>query len=106
MAKDGKQKLDHAVDDLEHEVPGKARRFIEWARSDQARWVRIPLALLLIAVGIFLPYMPVVGVEDIAIGLLLLSYDIPFLRKPMAAFMEWLIGLWRRLHGKAPHRRK
>jgi hypothetical protein len=96
MAKDGKQKLDHAVDDLEREVPGKAKRFIEWARTDRARWVRIPLALTLIAVGIFLPYMPVVGVEDIPVGLLLLSYDIPFLRKPMAAFIEWLIGIWRR----------
>jgi hypothetical protein len=41
--------------------------------------------------------MPVVGIEDVPIGLLLLSYDIPFLRKPMAAFIEWLISLWRRL---------
>ena len=97
MAKDGKKQLDHAVKDLEREVPGKAKRFIEWARSDRARWVRIPLALLLIAVGIFLPYMPVVGVEDVVIGLLLLSYDVPFLRKPMAAFIEWLLGLWRRI---------
>lgn len=100
MAKDGKQKLDHAVDDLEHEVPGKAKRFIEWARSDRARWVRIPIALVLIAVGILLPYMPIVGVEDIVIGLLLLSYDIPFLRKPMAALIEWLIGLWRRFKAR------
>ena len=91
MATDGKQKLDHAVDNLEREVPGKARRFIEWVRSDRARWVRIPLALVLIAVGIFLPYLPILGVEDIVIGLLLLSYDVPFLRKPMAATMEWLI---------------
>jgi hypothetical protein len=97
MASDGKKKLDHAVDDLEHEVPGKAKRFIEWARSDRARWVRIPLALVLIAVGIFLPYLPILGVEDIVIGLLLLSYDIPFLRKPMAACIEWLIKLWRRI---------
>ncbi|WP_342113970.1 hypothetical protein [Pseudoduganella sp. OTU4001] len=98
MAKDGKQKLDHAVDDLEREIPsGKIRRFIEWIRSDKARWVRIPVALLLIGVGIFLPYMPIVGVEDIVLGLLLLSYDIPFLRKPMAAMVEWLIKLWRRI---------
>jgi len=97
MAKDSKQQLDNAVRDLEREVPGKAQRMIEWARSDSARLVRIPVALLLIAVGIFVPYLPVVGVEDVPIGLLLLSYDIPFLRKPMAAFIEWLIGLWRRL---------
>lgn len=97
MANDGKQQIDHAVDDLKREVPNsKVKRFIEWARSDRARWVRIPLALVLIAVGIFLPYMPIVGVEDIVLGLLLLSYDIPFLRKPMAALLEWLIGLWRR----------
>lgn len=101
MTKDGKQKLDHAVDNLEREVPpGKVRRFIEWARSDKARWVRIPLALLLIAVGIFLPYLPILGVEDIVLGLLLLSYDIPFLRKPMAAVVEWLVKLWRRFHSR------
>jgi len=105
MAKEGKRQLDHAVDDLEHEVPSKAKRFIEWARSDRARWVRIPLALALIAVGILAPYMPVVGVEDVPIGLLLLSYDIPFLRKPMAAFIEWLISLWRRLRGTSRHNR-
>ena len=96
MKNDGKQQLDHAVDDLKHEVPGKGKRFIEWARSDRARWVRIPVALALITVGIVAPWLPVVGVEDVPVGLLLLSYDIPFLRKPMAAFIEWLIGLWRR----------
>lgn len=96
MGNDSKQKLDHAVDDLEREVPGKMQRFIEWVRSDRARWVRIPLALGLIAVGILAPYLPIVGIEDIPIGLLLLSYDIPFLRKPMAAMIEWLVQLWRR----------
>ncbi|WP_395406404.1 hypothetical protein ACHMW6_07030 [Pseudoduganella sp. UC29_106] len=95
MSNKGKQKLDHAVDDLEREVPGKARRFIEWARSERAKWVRIPLALSLIAVGILVPYLPIVGVEDVPFGLLLLSYDIPFLRKPMAATIEWLVHLWR-----------
>jgi hypothetical protein len=95
MGTDGKQKLDHAVDDLEREVPGKIQRFIEWARSDRAKWVRIPLALTLIAVGVLGPYLPIVGIEDVPIGLLLLSYDIPFLRKPMAAFIEWLVQRWR-----------
>jgi hypothetical protein len=64
MGTDGKQKLDHAVDDLEREVPGKIQRFIEWARSDRAKWVRIPLALTLIAVGVLGPYLPIVGIED------------------------------------------
>lgn len=100
MGNEGKQKLDHAVDDLKREVPGKAQRFIDWARSDRARWVRIPLALLLIAVGIFIPYMPIVGIEDVLFGLLLLSYDIPFMRKPMAAFLEWCVGLWRRFKSR------
>ncbi|HEY1150533.1 MAG TPA: hypothetical protein VGF27_18285 [Pseudoduganella sp.] len=97
MSNNGKQKLDHAVDDLEREVPGKMRRFIEWARSERAKWVRIPLALSLIAVGIFVPYLPIVGIEDVPFGLLLLSYDVPFLRKPMAAMIEWLVQLWRRI---------
>jgi hypothetical protein len=73
------------------------RRLIEWARSERAKWVRIPLALSLIAVGIFVPYLPIVGIEDVPFGLLLLSYDIPVLRKPMAAMIEWLVHLWRRI---------
>ena len=97
MSNKGKQKLDHAVDDLEREVPGMMRRLIEWARSERAKWVRIPLALSLIAVGIFVPYLPIVGIEDVPFGLLLLSYDIPVLRKPMAAMIEWLVHLWRRI---------
>jgi len=97
MATEGKQKLDNAVEDLKEEVPGKARRFLDWVRSDKARWLRIPLALLLIAVGLTVPYLPIVGLEDVLIGLLLLSYDIPFLRKPMAAFIEWCVKIWRRL---------
>jgi hypothetical protein len=46
-------------------------------------------------VGVLGPYLPIVGIEDVPIGLLLLSYDIPFLRKPMAAFIEWLVQRWR-----------
>ncbi|TFW20797.1 hypothetical protein E4L96_09855 [Massilia arenosa] len=94
---DDKDKIDHAMKEVEREVPGKAKRFIAWARSDRARKVRVPLAMSLIGVGIFFPYMPVVGIEDVPIGLLLLSYDLPFLRAPMAALVLKLVKFWRRL---------
>ena len=97
MDNSSKEKLDQAVDELESEVPGKAKRFIEWARSDRARIVRIPLALTLIAVGLIAPYLPVVGIEDVPIGLLLLSYDVPFLRKPMARFVTAMVRRYRRV---------
>ena len=96
----GKEKLDEAVDELESEVPGTAKRFIEWARSDRARMVRIPLALAMIAVGIFAPYLPVVGIEDVPLGLLLLSYDVPFLRKPMARMVKAMVDGYRRLKAR------
>lgn len=100
MEDKGKQKLDEAVDELEEEVPSKAKRFIEWARSDRARIVRIPLALTLIAVGLIFPYLPVVGIEDVPLGLLLLSYDVPFLRKPMARMVKALVRAYRRLKAR------
>lgn len=103
MDTSGKEKLDQAVDEIESEVPGKAKRFIEWARSDRARMVRIPLALAMIAVGVFVPYLPVVGIEDVPIGLLLLSYDVPFLRKPMARAVHAMVRGYRRLKERWQH---
>ena len=97
MAQNDKQELKEAVEQVEAEVPGKARRFIEWVFSDKARIYRIPIALAMIAVGIFLPYLPIVGIEDVPLGLMLLAYDIPFLRKPMAKMVKYLVARWRRL---------
>jgi hypothetical protein len=97
MADKGKATLDKAFDQLEDEADGKFERFIAWVRSPASRWVRIPLGLAIIALGCFGLVLPVVGLEWIPVGFLLLAQDIPFLRKPAGKFMLWLLAQWKAL---------
>lgn len=88
--------LDAAYEELEKEVPDPVSRALRWIRSSNARWVRIPLGLLFVVAG-FLWFLPVVGIEMLPIGLLLLAQDIPFLRKPVGRGLLWLEERWRAL---------
>ena len=97
MADKGKAALDKAFNQLEDEADGKFERFIHWVRSPASRRVRIPLGLAIIAAGCFGPVLPIVGLEWIPFGLLLLAQDVPFLRKPVGNFMLWLIDRWKAL---------
>lgn len=64
--------------------------------------VRFPIALLLIAGGVF-SFLPVLGVWMLPLGLLLLAVDLPILRGPISTFLirgrritrRWL-RRWRR----------
>ena len=42
-------------------------------------------------------YLPVIGIEWLVVGLLLLAQDVPFLRGPVARFTLWLEAQWCRL---------
>jgi hypothetical protein len=93
VSDEGKEKLDHAFDSLEHETPSVVARSIHWLRGPQSRWLRLPTGLLLIVLGCF-GFLPVIGYELIPIGLLLIAQDVPFLRKPVSALTIWLVGKW------------
>lgn len=88
--------LDRAYDELEQEVPDRVSRAIRWLREPKARKIRIPLGVLFI-IGGFFWFLPVVGLEMIPIGLLLIAQDVPFLRKPVGRAMLWAEGKWRAL---------
>ena len=88
--------LDKAFDQLEDELPDGVSRALEWLRSPKSRWVRIPVALLCIVASFFW-YLPVIGIEFLPLGLLLLAQDVPFLRGPVARFTLWLEAQWCRL---------
>ena len=85
--------LDEAFDKLEHEAPDFLTRAIIWLRKPQARVVRLPLGALFIVAG-FLWFLPVVGLEFLPIGLLLIAQDVPFLRRPVARMTLWLLDRW------------
>src|SRR3954471_22866607 len=73
---------------LEQEVPERVARIIRNLRHPDARWVRIPIGLLCIVAGFF-SFLPVLGLWMLPLGLLLLAYDVPFLRKPVGYFTIW-----------------
>jgi len=93
---EGKRALREAFKRLEREIPERAARGLRRLRHPNARYVRIPIALLAIVGGIF-SFLPVLGIWMLPLGLLLLAQDVPFLRKPVARFPLWLERKWRTL---------
>jgi hypothetical protein len=85
--------LDKAFDKLEQEAPDFLTRAICWLRKPQARVVRLPLGILFIVAGL-LWFLPVVGLEFLPIGLLLVAQDVPFLRRPVGRMTLYLLGKW------------
>jgi len=75
---------------------------LDWLRSSRSRPVRIPLGILCILAAL-LWFLPVVGVEFLPLGLLLLAQDVPILRRPAARLTLWLISIfeWMRGHWRA-----
>lgn len=59
--------------------------------------IRLPLGILCIIAGL-LWFLPVVGLEYLPIGLLLIAQDVPFLRRPVGRAMLKLLDGVDRLH--------
>jgi hypothetical protein len=76
---------------LEHEVPGKVARVLRRLRHPDARWIRIPVGVLLVLGGVF-SILPLLGIWMLPLGLLLIAYDVPILREPVGRFTLWSIG--------------
>src|SRR5215217_6694477 len=89
----GKAVLRRAFRQLEHEVPGRVAQTIRRLRHPGARWIRIPVGLLLILGGVF-SILPVLGLWMLPLGLLLIAYDVPFLRAPIGHFTIWGVEKW------------
>ena len=87
------ERLDRQLDRLENELPESASGFLRWLREPSARWVRVPMGILLI-VGGFLSFLPILGLWMVPLGALLLAQDIPFLRRPVGRALVWLERQW------------
>lgn len=81
MDKD-KRRLNLYMDRWQGHLPGWAAHALQWLRRPSSRWIRIPLGLLLIAAAL-LSFLPVFGLWMVVPGLLLLSLDLPALRRPI-----------------------
>jgi hypothetical protein len=105
MSESGRLILRRAFRRLEEEVPGKVARVLRSLRHPDSRWVRIPAGILLVLGGIF-SILPFLGIWMLPLGLLLIAYDVPVLRKPVGRFTLWAINRWaalrERFFRKAP----
>lgn len=77
-----RDRLDRLFDRLERRIPRLAANWLARVRRPEARWVRIPLGILLVLGGIF-SFLPVLGIWMLPLGLLLLALDLMFLQGPV-----------------------
>jgi hypothetical protein len=75
-------RLNRLFDRLERKVPRQAANMLARVRRPEARWIRIPLGILLVLGGIF-SFLPVLGIWMLPLGLLLLAVDLIFLQHPV-----------------------
>jgi hypothetical protein len=80
-------------------LPSGIRRAYEWLRKPGRIWLRIPLALLLIAGG-FLGFLPILGFWMVPLGAVLLAEDVPFLRRPTMRALAAVQGWWDRYRAR------
>ena len=76
MSEHDKMELDRHFAWFEERLPLRPARFVGWLRKPSSRLARIPLAILLIAGGIF-SILPVLGLWMLPLGLLLFVQDVP-----------------------------
>lgn len=75
---------------LERLAPVRTRRVLRWLHRPDAKPVRIPVAILCL-VGALFSFLPLLGIELLPLGLLLLAHDVPSLRQPAAGMTMWFL---------------
>jgi len=92
--------LDDQLDRLERICPAFLVKPIHLLRAPGLRWLRMTAGILLI-IGSFFWFLPILGLEMFPIGLMLIAIDVPFLRGPVARMIAWgeravigMITLW------------
>jgi hypothetical protein len=75
-------RLNRLFDRLQRRIPPFAAGWLDNIRKPEARWIRIPLGILLVLGGIF-SFLPVLGIWMLPLGLLLLALDLVFLQGPV-----------------------
>jgi hypothetical protein len=81
----GKATLRRAFRHLEREVPERVAWAVRNLRHPHARWLRLPASVLLVLGGMF-SILPFLGIWMLPLGLLLIAYDVAFLREPVGRF--------------------
>ena len=100
---DMQRELERYVDAICARLPEWFCRMLVWLRRP-SRWpVRIAVSLLLV-IGGFLAFLPVLGLWMLPLGLIVISQDLPFLQGPLLRAFQWVdrrSRAWRRMHATA-----
>jgi hypothetical protein len=75
------------MDRFQNHIPTWVARNLNRLRGKRAIWVRVLTGVALIVAWCFLP-LPIVGIWMLPVGLALLAYDIPMMRRPMARLLH------------------
>ena len=95
--------LDAYFEMINRRLPKRMSASIEWLRKPSSFSARLTAALLLILGGFF-SFLPVLGVWMLPLGLMLIAQDLPFLRKPLVKTFKWVEAKWRWLKVKLEKR--
>jgi hypothetical protein len=87
------EELDRHFAWFEAKLSPRPAKFVGWLRRPSSRYVRIPIAILLILGGIF-SILPVLGLWMLPLGLLLFAQDVPALQGPLARMLGWIERKW------------
>ncbi|OIR02362.1 hypothetical protein GALL_155190 [mine drainage metagenome] len=99
------RRLDRAVGRLERRLPEWGGRVLRVLRAPSAVWLRLIAGGALVLGGLF-SFLPVLGLWMLPLGLILLAYDIPPLRRPVGRFLVLGERLWRKWRLGRPLRRR
>jgi hypothetical protein len=83
--------LNEQLDRLEALCPPFLSKPLHFLREPGLRWLRLGVGLLLVVAGL-MSFLPILGIEMLPVGLILIAIDVPVLRGPIARMIDWL---WR-----------
>jgi hypothetical protein len=93
MARDHEQDLDEHLERFAARLPAWVERMICWLWRPRARWVRLPVGILLVIGGI-VGFLPILGFWMVPLGLLVVAKDFPPLQPLLVRFLDWIERKW------------
>lgn len=78
---------------IDRRVPTRVSQFIRWLRKPSSFAIRLVVALVLI-VGGFFSFLPILGLWMLPLGLLFIAQDVPLLQKPLVKALTWTEARW------------
>ncbi len=88
------KKFERMLKRIEAKLPDRLAQWVYWLVSPSGKHLRVPLGILLIAGGIF-SILPVLGIEMLPLGIVLVAVDVPSVRHWVVRFGPKLEARWR-----------